>query len=72
MTVICQSLFLIKQQEFLREGSPRFWDPPKIFGTPISPDMLVQGPRLKNPSAIPERPFYLFGKFLPNEPINVQ
>ena len=37
MTVICQSLFLIKMR-----------------GTPIWPDMWVRGPRLKNPSAIPD------------------
>ena len=37
MTVICQSLFLIK-----------------MLGTPIWPDMWVRGPRLKNPSAIPD------------------
>ena len=34
-------------------GLPRFWDPPKMLGTPISPDMRVRGPRMKNPSAIP-------------------
>lgn len=30
------------------------WDPQKMLGTPIWSDMWVPGPRMKNPSAIPE------------------
>ena len=46
---------LFKTYSFSRRGSPRFWDPPKMLGTPIWPHMRVPGPRLKNPSAIPAR-----------------
>ena len=30
------------------------WDPQKMLGTPIWSDMWVPGPRMKNPSAIPD------------------
>ena len=50
MTVICQSLFLIttKKREFLRGGSPRFWDPPKkrTCGSE-DPDWKILVPSLK-------------------------
>ena len=32
------------------------WDPQKMLGTPIWSDMWVPGPRMKNPSAIPDTP----------------
>ena len=68
--VIYQALFLITTTtKFLRGRSLRFLDPPKILGTPIWPDMWVPGPRLKNPSAIPDvtlktlKAFLLFAQF---------
>ena len=44
----------LKHTLFLAESHQDFWDPQKMLGTPIWPNMRVPGPRLKNPSAIPE------------------
>ena len=35
------------------------WDPQKMLGTPIWSDMWVPGPRMKNPSAIPDITIFL-------------